>query len=237
MDTGDPLSLNLYAYCCNNPVMYVDPSGHFWDVVFDVGSLVLSVVDVWNNPNDFMAWLGVAGDIADVFIPFAGGIGEAVNGTRKGVKAAKAAKDVVETADDFADIAKAVDRATDGIRIINHLDDGADIVALAKNGDRVIDSYKELRKATKHTGLEAHHLLEKRLLKGIDIGIDADDLVAVALTHEQHAVFTKRWRAALPYGQKYSNLKDILDIAKNKVYYDAPELFEIMVRDLAKKLS
>ena len=237
MDTGDPLSLNLYAYCCNNPVMYVDPSGHFWDVVFDVGSLVLSVVDVWNNPNDFMAWLGLAGDIADVFIPFAGGIGEAVNGTRKGVKAAKAAKDVVETADDFADIAKAVDRATDGIRIINHLDDGADIVALAKNGDRVIDSYKELRKATKHTGLEAHHLLEKRLLKGIDIGIDADDLVAVALTHEQHAVFTKRWRAALPYGQKYSNLKDILDIAKNKVYYDAPELFEIMVRDLANKLS
>ena len=29
MDTGDPLSLNLYAYCCNNPVMYVDPSGRF----------------------------------------------------------------------------------------------------------------------------------------------------------------------------------------------------------------
>ena len=29
MDTSDPLSLNLYTYCCNNPVMYVDPSGHF----------------------------------------------------------------------------------------------------------------------------------------------------------------------------------------------------------------
>ena len=28
MDASDPLSLNLYAYCCNNPVMYVDPSGH-----------------------------------------------------------------------------------------------------------------------------------------------------------------------------------------------------------------
>ena len=27
MDASDPLSLNLYAYCCNNPVMYVDPSG------------------------------------------------------------------------------------------------------------------------------------------------------------------------------------------------------------------
>ncbi len=29
MDASDPLSLNLYTYCCNNPVMYVDPSGCF----------------------------------------------------------------------------------------------------------------------------------------------------------------------------------------------------------------
>ena len=35
MDTSDPLSLNLYTYCCNNPVMYVDPSGCIvsgWDI-------------------------------------------------------------------------------------------------------------------------------------------------------------------------------------------------------------
>ncbi len=34
MNASDPLSLNLYTYCCNNPVMYVDPSGHIvteWD--------------------------------------------------------------------------------------------------------------------------------------------------------------------------------------------------------------
>ncbi len=24
----DPLSLNLYTYCCNNPIMYTDPTGH-----------------------------------------------------------------------------------------------------------------------------------------------------------------------------------------------------------------
>lgn len=28
MDANDPLSLNLYTYCNNNPIMYVDPSGH-----------------------------------------------------------------------------------------------------------------------------------------------------------------------------------------------------------------
>ena len=36
MDASDPLSLNLYIYCCNNPVMYVDPNGHF-----GVGAILL----------------------------------------------------------------------------------------------------------------------------------------------------------------------------------------------------
>jgi RHS repeat-associated protein len=28
-DAGDPLSLNLYTYCSNNPIMYIDPTGHW----------------------------------------------------------------------------------------------------------------------------------------------------------------------------------------------------------------
>ncbi|NLP45408.1 MAG: RHS repeat-associated core domain-containing protein, partial [Peptococcaceae bacterium] len=28
-DPMDPLSLNLYAYCAYNPIMYYDPTGHF----------------------------------------------------------------------------------------------------------------------------------------------------------------------------------------------------------------
>ena len=27
---NDPLSLNLYTYCANNPLMYIDPSGHIY---------------------------------------------------------------------------------------------------------------------------------------------------------------------------------------------------------------
>ena len=30
MDPTDPLTLNLYTYCANNPVLYVDPSGNAW---------------------------------------------------------------------------------------------------------------------------------------------------------------------------------------------------------------
>ena len=52
MDTSDSLSLNLYTYCCNNPIMYVDPSGCWPDWgklasgVMLVGIGVLTVVAV-----------------------------------------------------------------------------------------------------------------------------------------------------------------------------------------------
>ena len=46
---------NLYAYCDNNPVMRADHGGAFWDTLFDVASLVASVVDVVMNPGD--AWV------------------------------------------------------------------------------------------------------------------------------------------------------------------------------------
>ena len=37
-EVGDPLSLNLYTYCLNNPVMRIDPDGH---MSFDVGNGVM----------------------------------------------------------------------------------------------------------------------------------------------------------------------------------------------------
>lgn len=36
-EIDDPLSLNLYTYCANNPIMYVDPSGHIYDDIIDKG--------------------------------------------------------------------------------------------------------------------------------------------------------------------------------------------------------
>ena len=37
-DPADPLSLNLYVYCINNPVMYIDPSGNsLQDIIAGIG--------------------------------------------------------------------------------------------------------------------------------------------------------------------------------------------------------
>ena len=49
MDASDPLSLNLYTYCCNNPVMYVDPHGNFAILAtlatIAVGAAIGAVID------------------------------------------------------------------------------------------------------------------------------------------------------------------------------------------------
>jgi len=37
-DPNDPLSLNLYTFCYNNPVMYVDPSGHIVQLADGISS-------------------------------------------------------------------------------------------------------------------------------------------------------------------------------------------------------
>ena len=42
MDASDPLSLNLYAYCCNNPVMYVDLTGN-WPTFAQIATAVAVV--------------------------------------------------------------------------------------------------------------------------------------------------------------------------------------------------
>lgn len=36
-DRKDPLSLNLYTYCYNEPIMYSDPSGHSREITMEVG--------------------------------------------------------------------------------------------------------------------------------------------------------------------------------------------------------
>ncbi len=76
---------NLFAYCGNNPRYFKDSNGQFWDTIFDVISLAASVVDVIQNHDDPMAWVGLVGDAIDL-IPGVTGVGEtsrAINTGRK----------------------------------------------------------------------------------------------------------------------------------------------------------
>ena len=91
----------MFAYCNNNPVIHYDSCGTALDTVFDIISLGTSIAEVVINPADPWAWAGLLGDVADVAIPFVGGIGEAVD-------AMKLVKGAVKNSDNIVDAAKTV---------------------------------------------------------------------------------------------------------------------------------
>jgi len=90
------LGYNRYAYCGNNPTIRNDTNGCAWETIWDAISLASSVVEVVANPYDPWAWIGLAGDAADVLIPFMGGIGE----TTRALRAASQTAEVIDTATD-----------------------------------------------------------------------------------------------------------------------------------------
>ena len=51
MDASDPLSLNLYTYCNNNPVMYVDPNGHWLLPALAIGGILLAALTSCSDNN------------------------------------------------------------------------------------------------------------------------------------------------------------------------------------------
>jgi len=58
---ADPQSLNFYAYSRNNPVNLTDPSGEFWDTLWDVANLVY---DAFLGTDEDMAF-----DVSATMIP------------------------------------------------------------------------------------------------------------------------------------------------------------------------
>ena len=70
---NNPLSLNQYTYCFNNPIRYYDQSGNFpVETILDVASLGWSFSDFVRNPSlanfGFLMW-----DVAAVVTPYAPG--------------------------------------------------------------------------------------------------------------------------------------------------------------------
>ena len=97
--TGQGLSAsNMFAYCGNNPVCRKDEDGEAFETVFDIISLGCSIADVAVNPANPWAWLSLIGDVADVAIPFVGGLGEAVRVLKS--------KNLIDDAVDVAEITK-----------------------------------------------------------------------------------------------------------------------------------
>ncbi|MEN6439843.1 MAG: RHS repeat-associated core domain-containing protein, partial [Syntrophobacter sp.] len=64
----DPQTLNRYAYCRNNPLMYTDPTGHFWFAFFigmAIGALMSGIQSNWNLQSMLIGGLigGISGGV------------------------------------------------------------------------------------------------------------------------------------------------------------------------------
>ena len=123
------LGNNMFAYCGNNPVSRADTSGFFWDTVFDVVSLVVSVVEVVQNPTDVGAWVGLVCDVVDVVVPVVTGLGEtadAINSARK----------ISKTAEELNDARKNTKKTLESIKTASEsLNKGNNTVYVSYVGD------------------------------------------------------------------------------------------------------
>ena len=126
---NDPLSLNLYTYCHNNPVSGKDSTGHFLDTFFDAASLAFDIVSFCIEPTP-MGAVDILTDVVGLVTP---GVPSA--GLKVGVHAAETAYDAYKAVDTAHDLSKAADVA----------------ITVSKKGDTVLelaDAAKDAKKAS-----------------------------------------------------------------------------------------
>ena len=177
------IGTNTFAYCGNDPITRRDASGCVWETAWDIVSLGVSVVDVCVNPVDPWAWASLAGDVADVLIPFVGGIGEATRAIGAARKLAKV-DDVVEAASSTQTVSRLVGEYKNLRKIFKG--SGFEVHHIIEK--RFFEAFPELASKGKSA------------------------MASVALSPAEHAFFTREWRKALPYGSTYSR-SEILEKA------------------------
>ena len=78
--TMDPMaesyySISPYAYCANNPILYVDPSGKVFETAWDVASFIIGAVSLDENLRNGNYWdaaldgVGMLMDAAAILLP------------------------------------------------------------------------------------------------------------------------------------------------------------------------
>lgn len=92
--------------------------------------------------------------------------------------------------------------------------------------EKITQTYNELRKVFAGSGLEVHHIVEKRFAPVVGYANKTGSMLSVALTKSQHREFTNAWRGAIGYGaSKTATIDEIWEAAKT-VYRNHPALLE-----------
>ena len=125
----------MFAYCNNNPIIYEDHSGETLDTVFDVGSLIVSAVELAANPTDLWALASFSADLLDVLLPLVSGLGETV----RAIKSAESVSDVITYTNK---VKKQMDNASDYYhsfpKLVDELIDADSVQLIANQRDGAV---------------------------------------------------------------------------------------------------
>jgi RHS repeat-associated protein len=186
----EPASLTPYTYALNNPVMYTDPSGEtpllllgvlgglLGGTAYGYGSQVIrnfsQGICFWNA----FSYNIDAGQIA-LFAGVGTVMGLGMGGAMVGIQA-----------------------------LAGYLTAGGTIGAVILQGygnlsqaaRYTIQQANQLRIAISGTGLQVHHIIEQRFASALGQSAkQARQWLSVAVTPEEHQVFTNAWRSAIGY--------------------------------------
>ena len=120
--------LNLYAYCNNDPINRFDPSGHFWDYVFDAAFIAWGIYDLVNGGyKDWKNWVAFGVDIVFAVLPFVpSGAGQVIK--------------VGNKIDNAVDVASAINK-------IDNIQDMSKVTMIGRSMDRITDTATLIGKA------------------------------------------------------------------------------------------
>ncbi len=224
---GNPQALNRYSYVLNNPIKYVDSNGH-WAVLglvlgglagagYGYGSQVVHNLQSGNmSLRDALTTDIDKGKIARYTL-----LG-AVAGTGLGMVA-----DVAGMAVGSVGTAQAL-TAGAGVGATGAAQRG--FGTLTRAADFGIRSYRTLAQDIRGTGLRAHHIIEARFAD--TLGMVKGQMASVAVTAEEHQVFTNLWRQAIGYAGSNNPLhtlnatREQIWAAAQDIYRNYPELLE-----------
>ena len=133
-------AFDRYAYVNNSPISYTDPSGHWLETLWDIGSLVLDVVDISQNGLTWENGAALVIDVACVIIPAVPAVGSVL------IKAGRAAN----TIDNAVDATKAVDDIIDAGKALDSVSD-------LSHADEVVEATGQL-----------HHIFSNKVMDALD---------------------------------------------------------------------